>query len=49
MQAQWTATLALGYWTALLIWSHPGVHVPVNKYTKSRLHMVNTPHIILKK
>jgi len=46
MLAQRTATPALGYWTALLILSHPGAHVPINKYTKSRLHMVNTPHVI---
>lgn len=46
MLAQRTATLALGFWTALLILSHPGVHVPINKYTKSRLHIVSTPHII---
>ena len=31
MLAQRTATLALGYWTALLVWSHPGEHVPINK------------------
>ena len=49
MLAQRTATLALGFWTALLILSHPGVHVPlINKYTKSRLHMANTPHITYK-